>query len=80
MAKIVGYMDKVDFDEELGKNPHGCLVFPSIEALANTKGCIGECGIVEVRIELARIVLATEFKKMSKEEQEQRVEQALKEE
>jgi len=58
---IVGYMDKVDFDEELGKAFVGNKVYPSIRAVKEDKPCTSECGIVEVEVRLRRVVQETDF-------------------
>lgn len=52
----VGYMDKVDFDYEIGNAKGGNKVFPSIKDLKENKPCTKECGIVEVEIRLRRVV------------------------
>lgn len=78
---IIGYMDKVDFDEELGQALSGNKVYPSIEALEKHQPCTKQCGIVKVEVRLAEVVRDTEydFTKMSRgrpkptpEEKEQR--------
>jgi len=66
----VGYMDKVDFDYELGNAKGGNKVFPSIKDLKENKPCIEECGIVEVEIKLRQVVQETDFS--------ERIEKALK--
>jgi hypothetical protein len=60
---IIGYMDKVDFDYELGNNKRGNTVYPSIESLKEAKPCTTECGIIEVEIKLRSIVKDTDFGK-----------------
>lgn len=59
MGLIIGYMDKVDFDEELGRALDGNRIFPSIEALRKGRPCCTQCGIVEVEIRLSRIIQET---------------------
>ena len=54
---IRGYMDKVDFDHELGHNSAGNKIYPSPEALLRRQLCAEECGIVEVEVRLKRVVL-----------------------
>ncbi len=56
MTKRKGYMDYVDFMEELGNNPAGNKVFPSVKALKKRKPCADECGIIEVEITLVKVV------------------------
>jgi len=55
----IGYMDKIEFDHELGNAPLGNKVYPSIEALQADKRCVGECGIVTVKVELLSVVEET---------------------
>lgn len=54
------YMCKTDFDLELGDACDGARVFPSIEDLKMYCPCVKSCGIVEVRVELVRVVQAGE--------------------
>jgi hypothetical protein len=49
---VIGYMDKVDWDYELGGNLLGNIVYPSPEAVPAHKGC----GIVEVEVRLKKVV------------------------
>jgi hypothetical protein len=49
---IIGYMDKVDFDYELGGNLFGNKIYPSPEAVPPHAGC----GIVEVEVRLKKVV------------------------
>ena len=58
---IVVYMDKVDFDHELGAALGGNEVFPSIEDLKNNKPCTQQCGIVEVEIKLKKVIRESDF-------------------
>lgn len=59
--KVIGYMDKVDFDCELGQAIDGNKVFPSIEALKKFKPCVKQCGIVEVEVRLREVIQHTDF-------------------
>lgn len=75
----IGYMDKVDFDEELGQAIDGNKVYPSVEMLERFQPCTRQCGIVKVEVRLVEVVRETEydFKKMPRgrpnpEEQEHR--------
>lgn len=52
----IGYMCKVDFDEELGNAAGGNTVYPTIEDLREHRGCVKDCGIVEVEVTLKRVV------------------------
>jgi len=53
---IIGYMDKIDFDCEVGGNPNGNIFFTSIEDLQRERTCSEFCGIVEIEIRLKRVV------------------------
>ena len=61
MNSVICYMDKVDFDEELGNALDGNKVFPSIEDLKEAKPCTRQCGIVEVEVILKRVIQETDF-------------------
>jgi len=58
---VIGYMDKVDFDHELGEAIDGNKVFPSVEALRKYKPCCRSCGIVEVEVRLKEVIQDTDF-------------------
>ena len=53
---VIGYMDLVDFEFELGAAQGGNRIYPSVEELTSGKKCISQCGIVEVKVEAVRIV------------------------
>lgn len=59
--KIV-YMDKVDFDYELGEALGGNRVYPSIEDLKKHHSCVKSCGIVKVKISLEEVIQESDFK------------------
>ena len=53
----IGYMDRTDFEYELGQASGGNIVYPNIEDLKEHKaGCINECGIVKVKVELVEVI------------------------
>jgi len=54
---VVGYMDLIDFECELGAASGGNKVYPSIEDALKNHGCAEECGIVKVEIRAIEIVL-----------------------
>jgi len=58
---VVGYMDKVDFDYELGEAIDGNKIFPSVEALTKHKPCTRSCGIVKVEVRLKEVIQDTDF-------------------
>lgn len=58
---ITVFMDKVDFDYEVGKAKGGNRVFPSQEDLEKHMPCTKECGVVEVEIRLKRVIRESEF-------------------
>jgi hypothetical protein len=58
---VIGYMDKVDWDYELGQALDGNKVFPSIDALKKYKPCVRSCGIVKVEVRLKEVIQDTDF-------------------
>lgn len=52
----VGYMCRVDFEDELGYAAGGVRVHPSIKDIKHNRKCVGGCGIVEVEVRFRRIV------------------------
>ncbi len=55
---VIGYMDKTDFDYELGNAAGGNIVFGSVEDLKKNKRCAEpECGIVEVEVRFRKVIL-----------------------
>ena len=58
---VIGFMDKVDFDEELGNAIDGNKIFPSIDALKKFKPCVRSCGIVKVEVRLKEVISDTDF-------------------
>lgn len=52
-----GYMDKVDYEEEVGRADGGSGVFASIEETLRARRCANECGVVEVEVRLVRVVI-----------------------
>lgn len=55
-GKIIGYMCRTEYDYELGYADGGSLIYNSIDDLKKCRSCLDECGIVEVQIELRRVV------------------------
>lgn len=55
-GEVVGYMCKTDFVWELGGAAGGNVVYPSVRDLKRQRPCTKECGIVEVRVRLAKII------------------------
>lgn len=53
---VIGYMDLIDFECELGAAMGGNTVYPSIEDLKEHKGCVESCGIVEVEVRARKII------------------------
>ncbi len=52
----IGYMDKIDFECEVGLADGGNVVYPSIENLKKNKKCVSQCGIVKVEVKLIEVV------------------------
>jgi hypothetical protein len=57
---ITAFMDKVDYDEELGQASDGNKMFPSEASLRRHKPCTKHCGVVEVSVEFVRVVQETD--------------------
>ena len=55
------YMCATDWYHELGEAPDGCELFPTVEDLKDYKGCTDECGIVEVKVTLSKVVQVGTF-------------------
>ena len=53
---VIGYMDLIDFECELGCASDGNTVYPTIEDLKQARPCVEQCGIVEVEVRFRRIV------------------------
>jgi hypothetical protein len=59
---VIGYMDKTDFDHELGHARDGNTIYPSVQALRDGSGHdVSECGIVKVSVSLVEIVQKAKY-------------------
>ena len=56
-----GYMDKVDFDEELGNALGGNKIYPSEEDLRHQKPCTKQCGVVKVEVRAVEVIQESDF-------------------
>jgi hypothetical protein len=56
---ITCFMEKIDFDYELGRNSAGNMLYPSPESCFRFEGS----GMVEVEVRLKRVVEQTDFNK-----------------
>lgn len=63
MKPIIGYMDQVDFDHELGAAAGGSRVYPNEKDLKHCQPCVVSCGVVEVEVKLKRVVKPFNFSK-----------------
>lgn len=54
--ELTGFMCMTDFECELYWASGGTPIYPSIEDICQYRKCVGSCGIVEVRVELVRVV------------------------
>lgn len=54
--EIIGYMCQTDWDWELGEAMGGTRVYASVKDLKRDRKCVEQCGIVEVRVTLEKIV------------------------
>ena len=67
LTRKVGYMDKIDFDYELGLALGGSQIFPSEQDLReNTKHDLTECGIVKVEVTLLEVIQEEDYSKYTK--------------
>ena len=55
-ALRTGFMDRVDFEFEVGSALGGNSIYPSVEDLRKHHPCVRNCGVVEVEILLKRLV------------------------
>lgn len=53
---VVGYMDMVDFDHELGCALGGNTVYPSADDLRDNRRCHPQCGIVKVAVQFLEVI------------------------
>jgi hypothetical protein len=65
------YMDKVDFEHELGEAVGGNTLYSSVKDLLNNQKCITECGVVKVKITIEEVILGSKYR-MTEEEKEER--------
>lgn len=49
-GSVIGYMDKTDFECELGAASGGNVIYPSVEDLKRHVSCHQSCGVVSVRV------------------------------
>lgn len=55
------FMDKTDWDHEVGEAAGGNKVYASVDDLRESEKCVDECGIVEVEITLVRVIHEDRF-------------------
>lgn len=48
----VGYIDKTDFDYELGEARSGNIIYPSLSNILENETCSQECGVYKVKISI----------------------------
>jgi hypothetical protein len=53
---VRGYMCLIDWECEIGHNPHGNKVYPSLHALQGDHTMWKDCGVVEVEVRAVRLV------------------------
>lgn len=53
---FTAYMCKTDFEHDARDASDGARVYPSEAAVRRERGCVSECGIVEVTVALNRVV------------------------
>lgn len=73
---VVVYMDKVDFDHEIGAALGGNRVYPSIKDLEKNQPCTKQCGIVEVEVRLKRVIRESDFSESIRKWKQRKQEQS----
>ena len=58
---VIGYMDKTDFEWELGAAMGGNKIYPSEADLRRNEKCLDQCGIVKVRVTRVEVVQEEDF-------------------
>ena len=53
---VIGYMDRTDFEYELGAASGGDTVYPSLDDVLAHRKCANECGVVEVEVRFRKLV------------------------
>lgn len=63
--EIEVYLDKIDWDHEVGEAPDGNRIYPSVVDLKREQTCVvnGCCGIVKCKISLVEIIEESDFSK-----------------
>jgi hypothetical protein len=56
LDEFTGYMCQTDWLHDVRGATDGARVYPSEAAVRRERGCVAECGIVEVRMTLSRVV------------------------
>jgi hypothetical protein len=59
--ETTGFMCKTDFEEDVRGAHDGARVYPSEATLRESRKCVDECGVVEVRLSLVRVLQAANF-------------------
>lgn len=75
-----GYMDKTDFEHEVGAALGGNRIFPSIADLVANKKCVTSCGIVRVKVELDEVLLGSDYANKEKEERQEIIKKLIEDE
>jgi len=57
LTSKVGYLCKVAFDEEMGRDINGTTIYPTLDSVPKHEGC----GIVKVEINLLEVVKEEDF-------------------
>ncbi len=54
--KVIAYMCQTDWDFELGEACGGTKLYPSVEDLKENRKCVKQCGIVQVKVTLTKLI------------------------
>ncbi len=60
-----GFMCATDFYHEIGEAWGGSTIYSSLRDIKSHQSCWKQCGIVEVKITMERVVVKENFKDMS---------------
>lgn len=53
---FTAFMCKTDFEHDARGAHDGARIYPSEKGLRRERSCVAECGIVEVKVSLSRVV------------------------
>lgn len=54
-GSVIGYMDKTDWECEIGMASGGVGIYPSVEDLISRANCWKSCGVVKVKVSFVSV-------------------------